>query len=315
MNSLTEGHAGIDPPRSSPAAPPALRRRSTPRRSRIPTAVHAVLGAIWLGLVLAGSAYYRLDAGARLTHPWHPWLKPSGAIGLAYGYLGTALLLLLLAYSVRKRWRVLAGLGALRRWLSVHIVCGLLGPGFITLHAGFKFHGLISIGYWSMICVMLSGFVGYYLYSQLPHALAGHADASEFLRAEIEGLDRELAERFGLGPHDLAALRRASGAERAERLGALASLGFLLGQDVHTALGLRRLRHTPLRKRGRAELRRLRALVRQRVLVERRRAFLHQTEALFGYWHTVHKPFAIVLYLMMGIHIAVAAWLGYAWVW
>jgi cytochrome b561 len=49
--------------------------------------------------------------------------------------------------------------------------------------------------------------------------------------------------------------------------------------------------------------------------VERRLAFLRQTEALFGYWHAIHKPFAIVLYLMVGVHIGVAIWLGYAWAW
>jgi hypothetical protein len=59
----------------------------------------------------------------------------------------------------------------------------------------------------------------------------------------------------------------------------------------------------------------LRALVRQRVLVERRRGFLHQTETLFGYWHTIHKPFAIVLYVLMVVHIGIAVWLGYAWAW
>ena len=63
------------------------------------------------------------------------------------------------------------------------------------------------------IGVMLSGFVGYYLYSQIPRALAGHATETELLRAEIDALDRELADRFGLGAEDVETLRRAAGTD------------------------------------------------------------------------------------------------------
>jgi hypothetical protein len=289
--------------------------REARRRRTLPIAMLVVLGAAWLALAALGWPYYRLPMAERLQHPWHTMLKPNGTIGLVYGYAGSFLILLLLAYSARKRWRPLQRLGVLRKWLDVHITCGLLGPAFVTLHAGFKFQGAIAIGYWAMIGVMASGFVGFYLYRQIPRALAGHADESELLRAEIDALDRELAERFGLGADDIETLRRAAGSERATQLGPVASLGFLLVQDVAFAFGLQRLRHTGLRRHGRAEMRRLRALSRRRVVVERRRAFLRQTEALFGYWHAIHKPFAIIGYSMMALHIGVAIWLGYAWAW
>lgn len=290
-------------------------RRSTARRNSIPMLTHGFFVAGWVALAAIGSPYYRLDAAGRLHHPWHGLLKPAGALGLAYGYLGTLFLLLLLLYVARKRVRALAGLGKLRKWLDVHILCGLMGPAFITLHAGFRIHGLIAIGYWAMMAVMASGFVGYYLYSQLPRAISAHANQSELLGAEIGAIDRELGDRFGLGETDLARLRRVSGADRAAQMGTLASLFFLLYQDLGMAFGLRRLRHGGVRKYGRAETYRLRELVRHRVLVERRRAFLRQTEALFGYWHTIHKPFAIILYVLMVVHIGIAVWLGYAWAW
>jgi len=295
------------------------RNAATPRSSARPWrfrfAVHALLAAGWLTLVATGWAYYRLAPDTRLRHPLHASLKPNGTLGLAYAYAGTALLVAIFAYSLRKRWRPLRHLGLLRHWLAVHIACGILGPAFITLHSGFKVQGLIAVGYWAMICVMASGFVGFYIYRQLPQAIAGHATQSELLRAQIDGLDRELMERFGLEAVDLERLHRASGAERAAQMGPLASLAFLLQQDAALALGLRRLQHTGLRRHGRAEMRRLRGLVRARLLVERRLVFLRQTEILFGYWHAIHKPFAILLYLMVGVHIGVAVWLGYAWAW
>ncbi len=298
-----------------PAPRPNMRRSRPVRRQRTPFLIDAVLIAGWFALALLGSSYYRLAPEARLHHAWHALLKPSGVVGLAYGYLGTAFILLLLGYSLRKRWRRLRQLGALRRWLDVHITFGLLGPGFITLHAGFRIHGAIAIGYWAMIGVMASGFVGYYLYRQLPKLIAGQTDQSELLRVETDALDQELREHFGLDAKEIEALRRAAGVERAAQLGALGSLGFLIGQDLRFALGMWRYGGLGRRRYPRAEAARLRGLVRSRILVERRRAFLRQSEALFGYWHTIHKPFAIVLYVMMTVHIAIAVWLGYAWVW
>lgn len=283
------------------------------RKRRLPGVTLSLGFVLWITLAVAGSPYYRLSLAERLYHPWHDWLKPNGQIGLIYGFAGTFLLLLLLAYSIRKRWRFLARLGHLRRWLNVHIFCGLFGPALITLHAGFRIHGLIAVGYWSMIGVMASGFVGYYLYSQIPRALSGIALESDGLQSEIDALDHQLIRMHGLTESQILALRKTAGVERAAHSGPVTSLLFLLFQDVTFGLRLRRI--PGLRQLGREEKRRLRTLVRTRMLVERRRAFLHQTETLFGYWHAIHKPFAILLFAMMAVHIGVAIWLGYAWAW
>ena len=34
---------------------------------------------------------------------------------------------------------------------------------------------------------------------------------------------------------------------------------------------------------------------------------------LFHHWHVVHKPFALVMYLFMTVHVVVAVMTGYAW--
>jgi hypothetical protein len=288
--------AGVEA-QALPAAAPSSTR--APQACVVPALL--VCGA----LAAAGSPYYRLELAERLHHPWHPLLKPNGSIGLAYGYTGVLLLLLLASYSARKRWRFLSGLGRLRRWLDVHVFCGLVGPAFITLHAGFRFHGLIAIGYWSMIGVMLSGFIGYYLYSQIPRALSGTRLTAAALDERIRALDMELARRYGPATPQLAAMRRAAGVARASHLGPLPSLFFCLRHDLAMALG------RGLGRDGGAA----RALVRQRLRIERRRAFLRQFESLFGYWHALHKPFAILLFTMLAVHIGVAIWLGYAWAW
>ena len=53
-------------------------------------------------------------------------------------------------------------LGSIRAWLEVHIFCGLVGPVLVTFHTSFKFNGLISVAYWSMVVVAVSGVIGRY---------------------------------------------------------------------------------------------------------------------------------------------------------
>lgn len=297
------------------ALPARPRVRVTPRPSaRIRYTIYSLFTAIWSALFWYGFQYYRLNLADRLRSPLHGSLRPSGEIGLLYGYIGTAILLLLLLYSVRKRVRALHGLGKLGRWLNVHIFFGIAGPLMITLHAGFHVTGAIAIGYWAMMSVMLSGFVGYYLLRQVGGALSETEDSARVLTEELEALDRELVERFSLTPDDLAALRFRSGIDQASEMNAIASLFYLLGHDLLgmlDSLGLMPRTQAEARLRP-FDRRLLRALTRRHLALERRRAFLRQTSALFHYWHTIHKPFTFVLFLMMGIHIGVAVWLGYA---
>lgn len=304
------------PARAVTAAIPARPRVRVAARppARLRYTIYAIFAGVWSVLFWYGFGYYKLGLADRLRSPLHGPLRPSGEIGLLYGYIGTAILVLLLLYSIRKRVRALRGLGKLGRWLNVHIFFGIAGPLMITLHAGFHVTGAIAIGYWAMMSVMLSGFIGYYLLRQVGGALSETEDSARVLTEELEALDHELAERFRFTPEDLQALRFRSGTERASQMNAVASLFYLLGHDflgILDSLGL--MPRTEAEKRlGPFDRRLLRALTRRHLAVERRRAFLRQTSALFHYWHTIHKPFTFVLFLMMGIHIGVAVWLGYA---
>ena len=54
-------------------------------------------------------------------------------------------------------------------------------------------------------------------------------------------------------------------------------------------------------------------VVRQKALAHRRLLIWDRVQELFHYWHVIHKPFAIVMYLFMVVHIAVALMTGYGW--
>lgn len=52
----------------------------------------------------------------------------------------------------------------------------------------------------------------------------------------------------------------------------------------------------------------------RKIKLQRRMLLLNKIQQLFHYWHVFHKPFAIIMYLIMFVHVGVAVWLGYTWI-
>lgn len=102
------------------------------------------------------------------------WQKMKGGstIGYSLGIIGTALVVISQFYSLRKREMAIQK-GSIKTWLKLHAYFGLLGPLLVLLHAGlpfeFKFAELFNAGTaglstYLMIIVVVSGFIGRYLY-------------------------------------------------------------------------------------------------------------------------------------------------------
>jgi hypothetical protein len=284
----------------------------TPFRILLVLLYVAGLGSVAYFLA-AGAFYYLTPVQERARHPLYWTFKPGGSLGLRFGMAGLAMMTLMHAYSARKRLRPLRRLGALRKWLDVHILLGILGPLFVVLHSSFKVGGLVSISFWSMVAVALSGVFGRYLYLQIPRTRAGE----ELTLAEVEKADRELTERlreqFGADDAFLERLERA--VAPAASGGLLRLLGSLLVEDV----GLRR---RPLLALARslpglppALARELAAVVRQKALLRRRIRLWNALHRLFHNWHVIHRPFAVVMYLFVLVHVAVASFTGYGLGW
>lgn len=263
-----------------------------------------------------GWDYYQAPLAARPRLAEHWELKPGGTRGLALGITGAAMMTLMLAYSVRKRLPLLRRFGRVSWWLDGHIFLGIVGPSLILLHTSFKVGGLVAVSFWSMVAVLASGFLGRFLYGQLPRGAAG----DELTLAEGLALEREmtaeLEARFGLSAVELSELDRVGGettlgpgaAPQPSLLGLLVRLPF---EPVRLALRLRRFRrrcrHVPKQL-----VTRFVRLTRQRALLRRRLALWSRLRELFHYWHVAHKPFAVLMYLFMVLHIVVAWMTGYA---
>ena len=270
-----------------------------------------VVGFAVVGLLFVnGAGYYRTPLVERAHHEGYWTWKAGGSLGHKLGVVGSSMMVLMLGYSLRKRVAALRRLGALSRWLDVHIFLGVFGPLLVVLHSGFKVQGLVALSFWSMIVVASSGVLGRYLYLQIPRTRAGEALAL----AEIEKQDRELSQRlrasFGLDDAQL------------ERIDALVAVpersGLVLG-FVRMVVGQLRLRAALAAfARGFQGVPRplycdFERVVQQKALVRRRILLWDRAHELFHYWHVMHKPFALVMYLFMVVHVAVAVMTGYAW--
>jgi hypothetical protein len=215
----------------------------------------------------------------------------------------------LLLYSVRKRVPGLRRLGPLARWLDIHIFLGVLGPLLIVLHSSFKVHGLVALSFWSMVAVATSGVLGRYLYLQIPRTRAG----DELTLAELVAQDAALTERlrteFGFDEYHLGRLDALASPPRPPGL-----LKALLGMLVADLSLGRRLRAFGYESGAPLSLYRpLMRVISQKAQVRRRIVLWDAMHRLFHYWHVIHKPFAVVMYLFMIVHVVVASMTGYGW--
>jgi len=262
--------------------------------------------AAWVLIRLDGWTYYTTPLRVRGYVAPHRVLKPSGVVAHPLGVVGLLLLTVPVIYAVRKRWPRLARTGSLRGWLEVHIFCGIVGPVLITFHASFKFNGIISVAYWSMVAVVASGFVGRYLFVRIPKSIRGVELTHDEIRERTERLTREL-DASSLRPGLLERVRQIE-----QELEPLA-IGSVLGPAV-VRVRLRRMRGE-LRRAGvdRRLVAGVTAAIGERVLLLRKLAYLNRTKRLFAMWHVFHQPLVYVMFAIAAVHVGVAVYLGYSW--
>jgi len=257
-----------------------------------------------------GASFYLTPLRERAHHEGYWTFKAGGHVGHTLGIVGSSMLVLMLLYSLRKRVPLLRRAGMLSRWLDFHIFLGVVGPLLVVLHSSFKVQGLVALSFWSMIIVATSGVLGRYLYLQIPRTRAGE----ELALADIEKQDRELTEelraRFGLTDVQMRALDGMVAVPA--RTGVLAGLARILFGDLRLRSELRRFARG-VRSVPAPVFREFERVVRQKALVRRRIVLWDRLHELFHYWHVLHKPFAVVMYIFMIVHVAVAIVTGYGW--
>jgi hypothetical protein len=210
--------------------------------------------------------------------------------------------------------RALARAGKLKYWLEAHIFLCSVGPALVVLHTSFRVGGLVAIAFWSMVVVALSGVFGRYVYVRIPSTVQGRF-------ASLQAIERERtrlldALREDLGPRLDAIERIITQARRPPARGFVPALAAAVRFDVARRRVRRRLRSAlagvELDRGSRAEVE---DLLERQLELEQNLAVLVPFQRLFRYWHLLHVPLAITMFIVVAIHIAVAVAFGYGRVW
>jgi hypothetical protein len=270
-----------------------------------------------------GFDYYTLGAAQRPFSPKHELLRPSGSIGIKLGMLGVLMFFLIYLYPLRKKWGWLGRQGNSRHWLDFHIVLGTAAPIVIAFHSSFKFGNIAGMAFWSMLMVTLSGFVGRYLYSQIPRSLNAAELSMKEIHDKEEALKRELEEQraaFGFSVDALYQLPSAAEVARTPAVASVLSM-FLIdfkrpfrtsvvrlqqagfGAWVFCLFGLRPTRDQKLERALR--------VAQKQASLSKSILFLSRTQQVFQLWHVVHRPFSYAFAILAILHIGIALFMGY----
>jgi len=272
--------------------------------------------AAYVYLLVDGTSFYLSPYKERPRIEAYRLLRPAGLKGHAFGVIGATFMILMLSYTLRKRIKALRSFGILNRWLDIHIFFGIMGPLLIVLHTTFKVQGLVAVSFWSMVAVATSGIFGRYLYLQIPRNIQGDEIDIKELEETNRQYTAELKKEFNLSDEILQRLEKRDAIGIAENSGAIKVLFTILKDDAlrpfrfrHRQRDFAEFKHLPHEAR-----RKIIRIIHRRARLSRRIALFNQVQQLFHYWHVIHKPFAVIMYIVMIVHIVVAIWTGYRWI-
>jgi hypothetical protein len=187
----------------------------------------------------------------------------------------------------------------------------------------FKFGGIAAMAFWIMTAVTLSGFIGRYLYSQIPRTLnAAELTIKQIQDAEVKlrWAAEEKHEKIGTDLIDLFALPSAA---QVARISMIAALSWMIWLDFKRPFQVSWLR---LRAGGfgawlvslfgilptrNPQLEYAVRTARRQASLSKRVLFLSRTKQVFNLWHVIHRPFSYSFAILAILHIVVVLGMGY----
>jgi hypothetical protein len=221
--------------------------------------------------------------------------RASSLVGHSFGIVGFVMMLATeTLYSLRKRGRGIT-FGRTSTWLQFHIFTGVVGPYLVLLHSAGKFHGLAGLLTLLTLLMVLSGFIGRYIYTAVPRSLDGVELAVRDLEAQIAVADQQLQ---ALGAPAVALTK-----ESPQR-----GWFLVLGRSWLRWRQRRRLHRAmrDLKPAGRVQARQLERLLEDRYRLQMQSNSLTATRRLLALWHVIHIPLGAVLFTLAFVHIAAA---------
>lgn len=261
----------------------------------------ATLGAIYFGWQNRNGGYLTAEEG----------------LGYQLGIVGGCLMLIVLLYPLRKKLKIMRGLGSAPIWFRTHMVLGVLGPTLILFHANFKLGSLNSnIALISMLLVAMSGLVGRFIYKRIHMGLHGKKAQVQEILVDIAAFKQQIGADLADEHHIQQELRAYEQQILLPNKGIIRTLWFVLKLHFKTkksrAVVLREVRQIvrahaktngwswrERRQRTKAAAQRLS----QYFAAVRKASQYSIYERLFSLWHVLHLPLFYFLILSAIAHV------------
>ena len=261
--------------------------------------------AITCYLGVTGYSYYNLPLEERFYHPQYNWFKPSGLFGQGLGVVGTFLIFFGVSmYILAKRYGFLERFIRLKYLLEFHIFLCTLGPILILFHTTFKFGGIVSIAFWSMVAVVLSGVIGRFIYIQIPRTIEGRELSLNEVRNEQDDLGNFFTQTMSSN-------QEAFDFYNSIKSDSYKGVGGYFKKNSRIRKFLKLLKENGFSKN---QIKEIKTNLNKEILLSIRIQRLELMRKLFRYWHVAHMPFALIMLIIVIIHVAVTVALGYKWI-
>ena len=221
------------------------------------------------------------------------------------GIAGFGLILVTNFYIVRKRFSIFNKWGKLFNWLNFHIFCGMMGPILILFHTDMKFGGVVALSFWSMAIVAISGVLGRYFYMQVLSQKSELVKYLEKIESRMMGLikksyaeedvDKAMAKQK-------AYIRKFTGIHSTGMDLSLFKIVLIFLKSFIVDIKLLFTHPQSLSKVSK----KMEIYLYHYVKTEKSITFYGPFQKLLSHWHSFHIPFAIIMYVVAAIHIAVA---------
>jgi len=231
-------------------------------------------------------------------------LTPEHGTGYYLGIAGGCLMMLLLAYPLKKRVRNAPLPLSTKFWFRTHMHLGIIGPVLIAFHSKLNLGSTNStVAFVFMMTVMVSGIVGRFLYQKVHVSLYGHRRSLDKMMGDLKARINQRIERGLQVPADL--IQAWPGTEHAVSYRSISHLRalrrYLRDPDHGPSHYIKQGTDKSVERRGRSEeylhwLRKVDAQLGQCIN-------LAVYERLFSWWHYLHLPIFFAFVLATVVHI------------
>ena len=247
--------------------------------------------------------------------------------GYNLGLAGGVMMLILLLYPLRKRWKLMANVGFLPTWFKWHMLLGILGPLLIIFHSTYHFYipfihpqGSMNaaVAMYCMLLVSGSGTFGRFFYTKIHQGLYGKLTSLKELSQELEqtgdvksllnfapDVEKKMDE-FRIRGESLSKIAGYGFANFIKIGFEAASLSRSLPREVHQIMlaQAREQNFTAQQMAGLDKMfREYREKITEYIRAARDTAQFHTYERLFSWWHVFHIPLVYMMVFSAFYHV------------